>query len=70
MTDQGIWLERMGITARAQTLAKSLSGEALENHILAHRRLTHPDEMGKLFKVIAIYPFNRTLPCWILTHDT
>lgn len=62
MTPQGIWLERMGITARAQALAKSLSGEALENHILAHRRLTHPDEMGRLFKVIAIYPSSSSCP--------
>lgn len=56
LTPQGVWLERMGITARAQALAKNLSGHALENHIHAHRRLTHPQEMGTLFKVIALYP--------------
>jgi len=56
MTDQGVFLERLGITQRAQRLAQSLSGDALEEHIAAHRRLTHPDEMGHLFKVIGLYP--------------
>lgn len=54
LTPQGVFLERLGITARAQTLAKSLSGSALTAHIQAHRRLTHPDEMGTLFKVLAL----------------
>jgi NADH dehydrogenase [ubiquinone] 1 alpha subcomplex assembly factor 7 len=56
LTPQGEFLERLGITARAQTLAEKLQGDALENHIHAHRRLTHPDEMGQLFKVLAITP--------------
>ncbi len=56
VTPQGVFLERLGITARAQTLATKLTGEALENHIAAHRRLTHPAEMGDLFKVIGITP--------------
>ncbi|SHH37150.1 SAM-dependent methyltransferase, MidA family [Cognatiyoonia sediminum] len=56
MTDQGVFLERLGITQRAQRLAQSLSGDALKEHIAAHRRLTHPDEMGHLFKVIGLYP--------------
>ena len=49
ITPQGVFLERLGITARAQALAATLSGNALENHIAAHRRLTHPEEMGNLF---------------------
>ncbi|MFU8899347.1 MAG: class I SAM-dependent methyltransferase [Roseinatronobacter sp.] len=56
MTPQGVLLERLGITARAQTLAASLAGEALQTHIAAHRRLTHPQEMGHLFKTLALYP--------------
>ncbi|MCF1710467.1 SAM-dependent methyltransferase [Tabrizicola sp. J26] len=56
MTDQGVLLERLGITARAQALARHLSGTALEAHVAAHRRLTHPEEMGRLFKAIAIHP--------------
>lgn len=56
LTPQGVFLERLGITARAQQLASSLDGEALAAHIAAHRRLTHPAEMGNLFKCIALFP--------------
>lgn len=62
LTDQGVLLERLGITARAQTLAQKLQGVDLENHIAAHRRLTHPTEMGKLFKTLAITPHNAPQP--------
>ncbi len=62
LTTQGIFLERLGITARAQSLAKALSGKTLEEHITAHRRLTHPDEMGNLFKVLGLYPRGKALP--------
>jgi len=61
-TPQGVFLERLGITARAQSLAKTLSAEALQNHIAAHRRLTHPQEMGNLFKVMGLYPPGQTAP--------
>jgi len=56
LVTQGLFLERLGITPRAQALAAGLAGEALESHVAAHRRLTHPDEMGSLFKVIGIAP--------------
>ncbi len=56
LTTQGVFLERLGITARATALAKNLSGSALESHIAAHRRLTHPDEMGTVFKVLGLFP--------------
>ncbi len=62
VTPQGVFLERLGITQRAQTLATALSGPALEAHIAAHRRLTHPEEMGSLFKVIALYPDGAATP--------
>ena len=52
MTPQGVWLERLGITARARTLAQ---GDA-RAVAAAHRRLTHPSEMGDLFKVLALTP--------------
>lgn len=55
MLPQGVLLERLGITPRAETLAAKLSGPALSSHIAAHRRLTHPDEMGTLFKTLAIH---------------
>lgn len=56
VTPQGVFLERLGITQRAQALAQNLRGKALDEHIAAHRRLTHPDEMGTVFKTIALFP--------------
>ena len=56
LTTQGVFLERLGITQRAQALATSLTGDTLDQLIQAHRRLTHPDEMGQLFKVLGLYP--------------
>ncbi|MCW3784522.1 class I SAM-dependent methyltransferase [Defluviimonas salinarum] len=62
MTPQGVFLERLGITGRARALARNLTGDALESHIAAHRRLTHPEEMGQLFKAIACFPRGAPLP--------
>ena len=62
LTPQGVLLERLGITARAQALAQNLTGAALDAHIAAHRRLTHPQEMGSLFKAIALYKDGMPLP--------
>ncbi|MEI4471251.1 class I SAM-dependent methyltransferase [Frigidibacter sp. MR17.24] len=56
MTPQGLLLERLGITARARQLAQGLAGAALDTHVAAHRRLTHPGEMGRVFKGLAITP--------------
>lgn len=50
---QGVLLERLGITARARQLAANGNAEAVAD---AHHRLTHPEEMGDLFKAIAIHP--------------
>ncbi len=61
LVPQGVFLERLGITARAQALARGLCDGALQAHISAHRRLTHPQEMGNLFKVMSLLPPN-TLP--------
>ncbi|MBF9059947.1 class I SAM-dependent methyltransferase [Rhodobacterales bacterium HKCCSP123] len=62
LTPQGVFLERLGITQRAQTLARVLSGDALEAHVAAHRRLTHPQEMGHLFRALALSPPGGPLP--------
>ncbi|WP_170440589.1 class I SAM-dependent methyltransferase [Ruegeria arenilitoris] len=56
LTPQGVFLERLGITQRAQSLASALTGSKLETLVRAHRRLTHPEEMGNLFKVLGLYP--------------
>lgn len=62
LSTQGMVLERLGITARAQALAAGLGGATLDAHIAAHRRLTHPDEMGTVFKTIALYPDGAPIP--------
>lgn len=62
LTPQGVFLERLGITNRAQTLAGEMTGATLNAHIAAHRRLTHPDEMGNLFKVLGLYPADAPPP--------
>ena len=51
---QGRWLDRLGIAARAQALAKTHPDLADEIEI-ARKRLCDPDAMGTLFKVIAIH---------------
>jgi NADH dehydrogenase [ubiquinone] 1 alpha subcomplex assembly factor 7 len=55
LTPQGVFLERLGITERARALARNLTGAARSSHVAAHRRLTHPDEMGTLFQVLGLH---------------
>ena len=62
MVPQGVLLDRLGIGSRAQVLAKGLTGAARETHVAAHRRLTHPAEMGDLFKAIALSPAEAAPP--------
>ena len=62
LTPQGVFLERLGITERTKTLATSVEKEALETLVNAHRRLTHPEEMGNLFKTLGLYPLNCAPP--------
>jgi NADH dehydrogenase [ubiquinone] 1 alpha subcomplex assembly factor 7 len=51
---QGEWLNRLGIGARAAALVKANS-ERSDELAAAVQRLTGKDEMGELFKVIAIH---------------
>ena len=51
---QGVFLETLGITARANALAQQADAAQVQAIVKAHHRLTHPDEMGGLFKVIAV----------------
>ncbi|EBA15838.1 hypothetical protein RSK20926_14444 [Roseobacter sp. SK209-2-6] len=67
VTPQGVFLERLGITERAQALSRALQGEALDTLIAAHRRLTHPEEMGNLFKVLGLYPAQFSPPPGLLS---
>jgi SAM-dependent MidA family methyltransferase len=50
---QGEWLEAMGIEVRAQTLVKA-APERVEEIEAARRRLTEPEQMGSLFKAMAL----------------
>jgi len=51
---QGEWLIRLGIEARAQSLSRANPDRAKDVQ-LALERLTSRDQMGELFKVMAIY---------------
>ena len=62
MIPQGELLARLGISQRAEVLAQGLSGDRLETHMSALKRLTDPTEMGTLFKAIALYPNGHTPP--------
>ena len=62
LTTQGVFLERLGITARAQALAKGKDRAAQDAITSAHERLTRPDEMGNLFKVLGLYPAQAAPP--------
>lgn len=53
---QGAFLEQLGIAARASRLAEGQGPETALAIAAAHRRLTHPDEMGNLFRVMALTP--------------
>jgi SAM-dependent MidA family methyltransferase len=51
---QGHWLRQLGIAARAQVLADQNPERAADIEAALHR-LTAPDAMGQLFKVIALH---------------
>lgn len=59
---QGAVLTRLGIETRAERLARGLTGAALESHRAALRRLTRPEEMGSLFKVLAVTSAGAPMP--------
>lgn len=59
---QGEFLERLGIAVRALRLARDRDAETVAAIAAAHRRLTHPDEMGNLFRVMAFTPDGAPLP--------
>jgi SAM-dependent MidA family methyltransferase len=56
--EQGSWLEELGITARAAALAARAPGRMIEIET-ARARLCRPDQMGALFKVLALHA-----PAW------
>jgi SAM-dependent MidA family methyltransferase len=61
LVTQGEWLIRLGIEARAQSLARA--NPALASEIeTALERLTARDQMGELFKVIALHSPGSPVP--------
>jgi NADH dehydrogenase [ubiquinone] 1 alpha subcomplex assembly factor 7 len=52
--DQGNWLKQLGITVRGALLAKEKAPDVARDIESGIRRLTEPDAMGALFKVIAL----------------
>lgn len=54
--EQGVFLDALGIEARAEQLSRNASASQREAIAQALRRLTAPDEMGSLFKVLGITP--------------
>ncbi|MCY4259218.1 MAG: SAM-dependent methyltransferase [Rhodobacteraceae bacterium] len=64
---QGAYLECLGITERARSLAAELRERELAEHTAAFRRLVHPEEMGNLFKVLALYPPDAPVPPGFVT---
>jgi NADH dehydrogenase [ubiquinone] 1 alpha subcomplex assembly factor 7 len=62
LVPQGSLLMRLGIGTRAERLAHSLSGAALDSHLAAYRRLTGPEEMGQVFKALGFFPANAPMP--------
>ncbi len=70
LTSQGAFLERLGIAARAQALARNLRpGAARDNHLAAHERLVAPDQMGRLFKVLGLTPPGAPFIAGTRDHD-
>jgi SAM-dependent MidA family methyltransferase len=62
LVPQGVLLDRLGIAHRAERLARTLSGGALAAHQAALRRLTHPEEMGRVFQSLALFPAGGPVP--------
>lgn len=61
---QGAFLDRLGMRHRADALMLNATPEQIEEIDAAHQRLTAADQMGLLFKVMAIVPPGFGVPPW------
>jgi len=59
---QGAFLEALGIRERAATLSQNATQEQVEEILSALQRLTADDQMGQLFKVLAMTPLGAPVP--------
>lgn len=61
---QGAFLERLGMRQRADTLMMNANPEQVKEIDSAYQRLTSAEQMGSLFKVMAIVPPGFGVPPW------
>ena len=61
---QGAFLERLGLRQRADTLMMNATPDQIEEIDTAYQRLTGVEQMGSLFKVMAIVPPGFSVPPW------
>ena len=61
---QGAFLERLGMRQRADMLMMNASPEQMTEVDEAYKRLTDGEQMGALFKVIAVVPPGFGVPPW------
>ena len=54
LVEQGEWLNRLGLQARAYALAAAHPERAAEIEAACHR-LSNPDQMGRLFRVLGVH---------------
>ncbi|MBL8790631.1 MAG: SAM-dependent methyltransferase [Rhizobiales bacterium] len=59
---QGDFLNAMGLEARTEVLARSVTGDTRTQLVAASERLAHHDQMGHLFKVMAVTSAGLALP--------
>ena len=59
--DQGLWLSRLGLAERAAALALAAPERSAET-MAASRRLSSPEEMGRLFRVMSFSSGSWPLP--------
>ncbi|MEM6638025.1 MAG: SAM-dependent methyltransferase [Pseudomonadota bacterium] len=61
LTEQSVFLERLGVTQRFRALSEA-NPEQIDQLSASYRRLTDPAEMGSIFKAMAIYRDGAPLP--------
>ena len=61
---QGAFLERLGMRRRADALMMNANPEQLQEIDAAYQRLTGAEQMGSLFKVMAVVPPGFGVPPW------
>jgi len=61
---QGVFLNRLGLSLRADRLMKTACADQSADVEAAYERLTSPEQMGAVFKVIAIVPPGGGVPPW------